>query len=219
MMNKFYFCIEIVTVIMTNINFCIIGIFASGKTSLAASFVKNKQAVTNESTIGASFIVNYTKSRGGQAVQLNIWDTAGQERYAMLLPMYSRNADVVIFTIDPINADSLPYIKKMAPAIISDTTVAIHLVVTKMDLQYNDKYARELVDELKIFFKTQFQDLIVNDFYTSSMTCYNVEQPFITNCDEIINYKVERLSKTQMSTINISTQESQSTYNCLKCGV
>ena len=62
------------------INYCIIGIFASGKTSLAASFVKNKQSITNESTIGASFIVNYTQTSGGQAIQLNIWDTAGQER-------------------------------------------------------------------------------------------------------------------------------------------
>lgn len=175
------------------INYCIIGIFASGKTSLAASFIKNRQSVTNESTIGASFIVNYTPVRTGQIIRLNIWDTAGQERYAALLPMYSRNADVIIFTIDPVNPDSVSYIKKMMPIVMSDSIMAIHLVVTKMDMQYNDKHAVELVADVREFLCKEY-DVVVNDYYTSAMTCYNVEQPFITNCDEIIRQKVERNS-------------------------
>jgi Ras-related protein Rab-5C len=175
------------------INYCIIGIFASGKTSLAASFIKNRQSVTNESTIGASFIVNYTQVGSGQIIRLNIWDTAGQERYAALLPMYSRNADVIIFTIDPVNPDSVPYIKKMMPIVMSDSIMAIHLVVTKMDMQYNDEVARELVADVRAFLHKEY-DVVVNDYYTSAMTCYNVEQPFITNCDEIIRQKVERNS-------------------------
>lgn len=175
------------------INYCIIGIFASGKTSLAASFIKNRQSVTNESTIGASFIVNYTQVGSGQIIRLNIWDTAGQERYASLLPMYSRNADVIIFTIDPVNPDSVPYIKKMMPIVMSDSIMAIHLVVTKMDMQYNDEGARELVADVREFVHKEY-DVVVNDYYTSAMTCYNVEQPFITNCDEIIRRKVERNS-------------------------
>ena len=132
------------------INYCIIGIFASGKTSLAASFVKNKKSVTNESTIGASFIVNYTQTIGGCAIRINIWDTAGQERYAALLPMYSRNADVIIFTIDPVNPESTSYIKKMLPLVMTNSVIAIHLVVTKMDTQYNDEHAIEMVGNLKV---------------------------------------------------------------------
>ncbi len=203
---------------MSNINFCIIGIFASGKTSLAASFVKNMQSVTNESTIGASFIVNYTCSSGGQALRLNIWDTAGQERYAMLLPMYSRNADVIIFTIDPINSDSVDYIKKMAPAVVSDTVVAIHLVVTKMDLQYGDSHAREMVADVKGILSNRYEMVIINDFYTSAMTCCNVEQPFITNSNEIITRKVEKLTKATTSSINLASDEEKPT-NCGLCGV
>lgn len=181
------------------INYCIIGIFASGKTSLAASFVKNKQSVTNESTIGASFIVNYTQISGGRAIRLNIWDTAGQERYAALLPMYSRNADVIIFTIDPLNPDSVVYIKKMAPVVMTEYVIAIHLVVTKMDTQYGDANAREMVDNVKAFlrdFLREGDNCAVYDYYTSAMSCYNVEQPFITNCDEIVRRKVERNSIT-----------------------
>lgn len=179
------------------INYCIIGIFASGKTSLAASFIKNKQSVANESTIGASFIVDYAQVRTGQIIRLNIWDTAGQERYAALLPMYSRNADVIIFTIDPVNPDSVSYIKKMMPIVMSDSIMAIHLVVTKMDMQYNHEDARGLVDDVRAFlreFLRKEEDVAVNDYYTSAMSCYNVDQPFITNCDEIIRRKVERNS-------------------------
>lgn len=207
------------------INYCIIGIFASGKTSLAASFVKNKQSVTNESTIGASFIVNYTQTSGGRAIQLNIWDTAGQERYAALLPMYSRNADVIIFTIDPLNPDSVPYIKKMAPAIITDNVVAIHLVVTKMDAQYSDTVAREMIEDAKGFLRDFLRgDTSINEFYTSAMTCYNVEQPFITNCDEIIMKKVERLTNMQSATIKMlnnsnNSNNTASAYDCIKCGL
>jgi Ras-related protein Rab-5C len=202
------------------INCCIIGIFASGKTSLAASFVKNKQSITNETTIGASFIVNYTQTSGGQAIQLNIWDTAGQERYAMLLPMYSRNADVIIFTIDPLNPDSVTYIKKMAPAVVSDSVVAIHLVVTKMDTQYGEANAKEMVDSVKAFFREFLRSddkILVDDYYTSAMTCYNVEQPFITNCGDIIRQKVEKSSHS----IEITLKEPSPPNNdcATKCGV
>lgn len=199
------------------INYCIIGIFASGKTSLAASFIKNKQSVTNESTIGASFIVNYTQSSGGRAIQLNIWDTAGQERYAALLPMYSRNADVIIFTIDPLNPDTVPYIKKMAPAIITDNVIAIHLVATKMDAQYSNTVAREMINDVREFLRKD-TSVVINEFYTSAMTCYNVEQPFITNCDEIIMKKVERLNSVQSKTIQMLDTNDTVSYDCVKCG-
>jgi Ras-related protein Rab-5C len=208
------------------INYCIIGIFASGKTSLASSFIKNKSSVTNESTIGASFIVNYTQTSGGRAIQLNIWDTAGQERYALLLPMYSRNADVIIFTVDPLNPESVPYIKKMVPVVMTDNVVAIHLVATKMDAQYGDKVAKEMIDDLRGFlsqFLRENDHVSVNDYYTSAITCYNVEQPFITNCDEIIIKKVERLTKAQSATIHLlntsDTSSSSSSSKCIRCGV
>lgn len=179
---------------MISINYCIIGIFASGKTSLATSFVKNKKSVANESTIGASIIVSYNSS-AEQMVKLNIWDTAGQERYATLLPMYSRNADVIIFTIDPVNPDSVEYVKKMMPMIMSKSVIAIHLVVTKMDTQYSDEHAKELVNVVKSFlreFLRKEDNLIVDSYYTSSITCYNVEKPFITNINEIIQIKTEK---------------------------
>ena len=196
----------------STINYCIIGIFASGKTSLAASFVKNKQTVSNESTIGASFIVNYAKSNGGCLVRLNIWDTAGQERYAALLPMYSRNADVIIFTIDPINRDSVDYIKKIAPAIITNSVLAIHLVVTKMDLQYNDENAREMVATVRDYLRSITQ-VDIRDYYTSSMTCYNVEQPFITNCEDIISRKAENGN----TTIIVNNSDDDMRKRCLYC--
>jgi len=172
--------------------------------------------VSNESTIGASFIVNYSELAGNNPVRLNIWDTAGQERYAMLLPMYSRNADVIIFTIDPLNSESVEYIKKITPIVMSASIIAIHLVVTKMDNQYNDKHARELVDDVKAFlreFLREEDEVVVNDYYTSAITCYNVEQPFITNCQDIIRRKV----KTNCTRVELEIKENNNNNKCNYC--
>jgi DNA-binding protein Fis len=85
----------------------------------------------------------------------------------------------------------------MMPIIMTDSIMAIHLVVTKMDTQYNADVARELVADVRAVlreFLHKDDDVVVNDYYTSAMTCYNVEQPFITNCDEIVRRKMERNS-------------------------
>jgi hypothetical protein len=104
----------------------------------------------------------------------------------------------------------------MIPAVITENVVAIHLVATKMDAQYGEKNAKEMLDDVRGFLRNY--DVIVSDFYTSAMTCYNVEQPFITNCDDIVIKKVERLTITS---IKLTEQEipPQSTYDCVKCGL
>lgn len=207
---------------MSTINYCIIGIYASGKTSLVKTFVKNKTSVDNDSTIGAAFIVNYANI-GGKITHMSIWDTAGQERYAMLLPMYSRNADVIIFTIDPLNADSVKYIKKMLPVIIEPRRdvppIAINIVVTKMDTQYNDQIAKEMVEEVVKFIRGYLgADILVNEYYTSANTCYNVDLPFIDACDTILQRKVARMT---IDTTNIVSEINMMApkYNCIACGI
>lgn len=208
----------------SSINFCIIGAFASGKTSLVTTFIKNKKHVNNESTIGASFIVNHTALHGGALIQLNIWDTAGQERYASLLPMYSRNADVVIFTIDAINAvESVNYIKHIAQRVIDakNPPIAINLVVTKMDTQYDDTHAREMMAEVSAFIRSLYyqENIIVGEYYTSAMTYHNVDQSFIGNSDDVLRRKVEKLSRissTVAATFNIQEKEEQNgADNCI----
>lgn len=217
----------------SNINYCIIGAYSSGKTSLAQTFLKNKQNVNNESTIGASLIVNYMNLQSGSLFRLNIWDTAGQERYAPMLPMYSRTADVIIFTIDPLNTESVEYIKKITPVIldprIDNLPIAINLVVTKMDAQYGDTHARELMSSAKSYLTNYFSvrgsnNIIIGEYYTSAMTCYNVDLPFIDKCTEILKHKIERNSNSSVvknTIINIADDDeskpsSSYYYDCLR---
>jgi len=52
-----------------------------------------------ESTVGASYFRTKFDSPGGR-ISADIWDTAGQERYHSLVPLYLRNANVVLYVYD-----------------------------------------------------------------------------------------------------------------------
>jgi len=70
------------------------------------------------------------------------------------------------------------------------------------------------VDDVKRYLREFLRiedNIIVNDYYTSAITCYNVEQPFITNSDEITRRKMERNSiKDNTKLLNITSSN--------KCG-
>lgn len=210
-----------------SINYCIIGAFSSGKTSLTQTFIKHRQNVDNDSTIGASLIVNYFSSKNGNKIKLNIWDTAGQERYSSLLPMYSRSADVIIFTIDPTNEESITYIEKMTSIIfehrLTTPPLSVKIVVTKMDTQYGEEYGKELINKVKKYLITYFTEknllelIKIKEYLTSSMTCYNVEHTFIDECEELLERK-----NTNNTTNIIKIKDDNKNPNqlsCLNCGI
>jgi small GTP-binding protein len=78
-----------------NIKTVIIGDAGSGKSSVINRLVFNKYNNFLHSTIGAQFLMKII----GENNKLEIWDTAGQERYRALLPMYLRNAEIVLIVI------------------------------------------------------------------------------------------------------------------------
>lgn len=78
-----------------NIKTVIIGDAGSGKSSIINRLVFNKYNNFLNSTIGAQFLMKII----GENNKLEIWDTAGQERYRALLPMYLRNAEIVLIVI------------------------------------------------------------------------------------------------------------------------
>tara|TARA_B110000971_G_scaffold133699_1_gene136803 strand:+ start:6063 stop:6671 length:609 start_codon:yes stop_codon:yes gene_type:complete len=71
----------------------------TGKSSLLKRFVDNKFTEKSVTTVGCAF--NSKKLKINEVdVSLDIWDTAGQEKYRSLLPMYYKNAKIVLLCLD-----------------------------------------------------------------------------------------------------------------------
>lgn len=72
-----------------------------GKSSIALRYCHNYFSDQMEVTIGASFLTkNFASENLRSPVKIELWDTAGQERYRALVPMYYRNADIVVLVYD-----------------------------------------------------------------------------------------------------------------------
>lgn len=70
-----------------------------GKSSIINRYAHNMFNEVYESTIGLDFqsknnIIN------GTNIRLLLFDTAGQEKYKSLIPMYIRDADIIIIVYD-----------------------------------------------------------------------------------------------------------------------
>jgi small GTP-binding protein len=73
-----------------------------GKTSIADRLTRGKFNDYTSSTIGAAY--SFLKK---DDINMDLWDTAGQERYLSLMPMYFRNADVVLLVFDVSDMESI----------------------------------------------------------------------------------------------------------------
>ena len=78
---------------------CIIGSCGVGKTSIIHKYM-GKKSQNTETTLGAIFWTFEKETDEGYRYKIDFWDTAGQERYNSLIPMYSRNSDIIIIAFD-----------------------------------------------------------------------------------------------------------------------
>lgn len=106
-----------------------------GKTSIVTRLRGGIPSTFEESTVGCSFVRITTEN-----IDLNIWDTAGQERYMSIVPMYYRNADLVIFTFDVTDLSSIEAMSKFIHLFFSimpgDNRTKFLFVGNKMDLDH-----------------------------------------------------------------------------------
>ena len=117
----------------------VLGDMSVGKTSILTRYIKNSFDAFNESTIGAAFFTKTVKSERNEDVNFEIWDTAGQERYDSLLPMYYRNANVILVVFDLNNINSFNNLRTRWLEIINErkSESLIFLIGNKCDLEEN----------------------------------------------------------------------------------
>lgn len=127
-----------------NAKIVLVGDSTVGKTTIVEQFCNNKFNDNTTITIGASFFTK-TYELNGKIIKMQIWDTAGQERFKSLVPMYLRNADIVLFVFDvskPETLNSIIY-KWVGQAVMSfsDSHYAKFIIVgNKTDLMGDKNY-------------------------------------------------------------------------------
>jgi Ras-related protein Rab-5C len=125
----------------------------TGKTSIINRLHENQFLQGFGPTVGASFLSHDVETAHG-TVALNIWDTAGQERYKSLIPMYSRNAVVliVVYDVSAYNTfeDSKVWCERFR-AKDGDETQDVYYVGNKIDLLHDKGHvetARNYADSI-----------------------------------------------------------------------
>lgn len=154
---------------------CLVGSFSSGKSTLLKRYVlKNEfQNCKLQPTIGMSGTEKHTIIDNEQIRNI-IFDTAGQERYSSLIPIYLRNCDILIFTIDPTNyKESLKYFKTIITDVINLNKYIV-VCYTKCDsIRMLENERVKEIDDILLSYKKSYKIM-----YTSSFTGKNVDLAF-----------------------------------------
>ena len=154
----------------------------TGKSSILNRFVDDKFIPTYQATIGLDFQSKNIQI-DNQDIHLLLYDTAGQEKFRSLIPMYTREANIIILVYDITRKDSFlhipSWINELSNVKIEDIIFA--LVGNKIDLNEQrevsinegEKFAEEnnfIFEEVsaktgenfpELFYKKIFEQIII----------------------------------------------------------
>ena len=157
-----------------------------GKSSILNRFYQDKFEENYQATIGLDFhsknvIIN------GNNVRLLLYDTAGQEKFKSLIPMYIRDANIILVVYDITNKDSFTHTEHWVNEtkdLKRDDAIFV-LVGNKLDLDENrvvtKKEAEDFATEQGFLFhevsaKTgdQVQELFTTKIFPEMARKYNI---------------------------------------------
>ena len=107
----------------------------TGKSSILNRFVSDKFDPNYQATIGLDFNSKNVKI-DNQDVRLLLYDTAGQEKFRSLIPMYTRDAQIILLVYDVTRKDSFTHIPEWINSLtnVKKEEVIFVLVANKIDL-------------------------------------------------------------------------------------
>ena len=135
----------------------------TGKSSILNRFVDDKFDPNYQATIGLDFQSKNVKI-DNQDIHLLLYDTAGQEKFRSLIPMYTRDANIIILVYDITRKESFTHI----PDWVKDLTnvkldeVIFGLVGNKIDLEDQRQVTKEEGEKYAhLFYKKIFEQIII----------------------------------------------------------
>jgi len=206
----------------------IVGRHGIGKTSLIQAYTTPGSVAGRHTspTIGAA-VVNqkFHVADGAEMGSHIIWDTAGQERYAALIPMYTRNCDIIMMafpaTEEPKEEEVVNLLGNALPPL--RTPRIIKGILTMADA---------VPDSVAEGRRERLHDLIVNSpqhrhrgfevktYVTSAYKQLNVAEAIEDGTVEVHHWKVEqrRMQEEKWDTVELGgTAEGQRRVRCAGC--
>ena len=154
----------------------------TGKSCILNRFVEDKFDDNYQATIGLDFQSKNVKI-DNQDVHLLLYDTAGQEKFRSLIPMYTRDANIIILVYDITRKESFNHIPEWINGLtnVNFDNVIFALVGNKIDLddkrEVNKDEGIKLAQEKKCIFEE-----------VSAKTAENFSELFYKQLfDEIVN--------------------------------
>ena len=122
----------------------VVGNQGTGKSSILNRFVNETFEENYQATIGLDFHSKNITIHD-QDVRLIIYDTAGQEKFRSLIPMYIREAQIILFIYDISDKESFDSIPKWIHEVndVINKEVVFALIGNKLDLESNRKVTFE----------------------------------------------------------------------------
>lgn len=171
---------------LTGIKCCIVGSCGVGKTSIIKKHL-DKNNINTETTLGAIFWTIEHYQDNGNGFKIDFWDTAGQERYNSLIPMYSRNSNIMIITFDITDKVSFQDLHKWIETVSPHCKNSKFLLVgNKNDMEL---FRQVFEEDVQNFMKT-YKNYKMKYFETSARTGYQIKELFehiFSLAEKIIN--------------------------------
>ena len=163
-------------------------------------------------TIGSSFFpkqILHKYKNNQYDINLHIWDTAGQERFRSMLPMYIRNAHIVLIIFDSRNITNIidyfnywiNFVKEY-----NSENILIYLIGSKRDLVKISELDSDILYKLDLDRK--------NICFISAKTGQCIDELFNKILNDIIDHD---MIKTNNDNNNIQlhfNNNQKKTYNC-----
>ena len=114
---------------------CMVGAFATGKTSLVQQFVYSKFSEKYHSTVGVKIDRKEVDVAGTQ-VNLLLWDLAGQDKFQGVQNSYLRGSSAIFFVVDGLRRETLAELATLR-ALVRGTLgpVPSLIAINKADLE------------------------------------------------------------------------------------
>lgn len=201
---------------LLKIKLIVIGNQGTGKSCILNRFVKDSFDESYQATIGLDFHSKNVTIHN-QDIRLILYDTAGQEKFRSLIPMYIREAQIILLIYDIANKDSFDSIPKWMDEIseVKNNDVIYALVGNKIDLEkervISFEEGKKFADDNKLLFQEvsaksgknignlfeiQIYEAIYNKFKTEfdkreANAIYDGYQEKYENSNENVNNKVK----------------------------